>query len=101
MKLNKREYAILVFGLILVGVLSYYLFVISPSLENEKTYQRYIANKERDLQEMLLLKAKWEEFSKRKKRRRRLSGGGGRISRCSPFSKAWRRRRESARISNT
>lgn len=62
MRLNRREMAFAAFGGILVVVLLYYLFVISPAVARQNSLIAYIEKKEADLAGMIELRDKWERF---------------------------------------
>jgi len=62
MRLNRREMAFAVLGGVLVVVLLYYLFVISPAIARQKSLIDYIEKKEADLAGMIELRNQWQMF---------------------------------------
>ncbi|MFQ5976434.1 MAG: type II secretion system protein GspM, partial [Candidatus Hydrothermarchaeales archaeon] len=66
MRINRREKALLSLGGILVFVLLYYLFIVSPTISRQGVLEKYILKKEADLVKMVELNLKWDSFKNNK-----------------------------------
>lgn len=64
MRINRREIGLILGGGLLLILLFYGLFVVSPALSKQESLEKAIASKERDLDEMMTLKARWEAFKR-------------------------------------
>jgi hypothetical protein len=77
MRLKRRDIAIIQAGAAVLGLLLFYLFLVSPALSRRESLERSIAAKEKDLREMTALRARWEEFERLQGEAEKLLAGRG------------------------